>query len=357
MQHTSQKLIDRFAVAVTSLERHFASAPDRLGDVNVEAELRGWLDGDNRPLPWAGSGVTADEWFFVTTLYGQRTRLLQRALIRRYFPLFVHEAGRDIRKLTPELTRDWVLDHDWMKPRLFRMAAILRDRRITMKAYVDHLRELEQGATADDPTPALDTIIRDHRATGWKTLSVFVRDCVGGNCFPIDSRVEKELRTHSLPVDERQLVILSLSVGRNPRQVARMFYEAGGERGNFSTTNSHQCNSHGSQVSHDASPTEQPESAQALDSPQKSGLSPSRSPGMIRELTSLKGATSGYILNLYGGPTGKIGNVVHPYDCPHLRMMKIPPRKIWGSRVHELEEWVKAHGGQLDPTTPTCGNV
>lgn len=54
---------------------------------------------------------------------------------------------------------------------------------------------------------------------------------------------------------------------------------------------------------------------------------------MIRELTSLKGATSGYILNLYGGPTGKIGNVVHPYDCPHLRTMKIPPRKIWGSSV------------------------
>ncbi len=347
MQYTPEEFIDRFAVAVTSLEKHFAAAPDRLGDVNVEAELRGWLDGNDRPLPWAGFGVTTDEWFFVTTLYGQRTRPLQRALIRRYFPLFVHEAGRDIRKLSPELTRDWVLDHDWMKPRLFRMAAILRDRQLTMKAYVNQLRELEQGATAEDPTPALDAIVRDHRASGWKTLSVFVRDCVGGNCFPIDSRVEKELLTRRLPMDERQLVSLSLSVGRNPRQVARMFYEAGGEGGDFSMTNFRQWSSPGSQGSHVAFPMEQPKSAPF----------PSERSIMIRELTSLKGATSGYILNLYGGPTGKIGNVVHPYDCPHLGMMKIPPRKIWGSSVEELEEWVKAHGGHLDPTTPTCGNV
>ena len=100
---------------------------------------------------------------------------------RRYLPRFVYEAGRDMRNLTPELSRDWVLDHPWMKPRLFRMAAILRDRRTTMKEYVDHLRELEQRASADNPTPpALDAIIRDHQASGWKTLSVFVRDCVGG---------------------------------------------------------------------------------------------------------------------------------------------------------------------------------
>ena len=78
--------------------------------------------------------------------------------------------------------------------------------------------------------PALDKIIRDHFATGWKTLSVFVRDCVGGNCFPIDSRVEKELRLHQLPMDERQLVSLALAIGSNPRQVARIFYTAGGHR-------------------------------------------------------------------------------------------------------------------------------
>jgi hypothetical protein len=80
--------------------------------------------------------------------------------------------------------------------------------------------------------PALDAIVADHRATGWKTLSVFVRDCVGGNCFPIDTRVKKELARHGLTLDERNerlLVSLSLAMGRNPRQVNRMFYAAGGE--------------------------------------------------------------------------------------------------------------------------------
>ena len=83
-------------------------------------------------------------------------------------------------------------------------------------------------ATPDNPMPALDTIISDHQASGWKTLSVFIRDSVGGNSFPIDSRVEKELKRYALPVDERQLVSLSLAIDRNPRVLARMFYGAGG---------------------------------------------------------------------------------------------------------------------------------
>jgi hypothetical protein len=61
---------------------------------------------------------------------------------------------------------------------------------------------------------------------GVKTLSVFVRDCVGGDCFPIDSRVEKQLRNYRLPVDEILLVRMSLAIGKNPRKPARIFYEA-----------------------------------------------------------------------------------------------------------------------------------
>lgn len=98
-----------------------------------------------------------------------------------------------------------------------------------MAEYVEALREREVHATPDDPMPALDTIIRDHRATGWKTLSVFVRDCIGGNSFPIDTRVERALRRYDLPIDERQLVGLCLAQGRNPRVIARMFYNHGGD--------------------------------------------------------------------------------------------------------------------------------
>jgi hypothetical protein len=126
------------------------------------------------------------------------------------------------------------IDEPYLKPRLFRMAAILRDRRMNMTAYADHLMVHNRRATPTDPTPALEAIVADHRATGWKTLSVFVRDCVGGNCFPIDGRVRSELQRYGLPPNERLLVSLSLLLNRNPRQIARMFYESGGEGGDFS---------------------------------------------------------------------------------------------------------------------------
>ena len=69
------------------------------------------------------------------------------------------------------------------------MAEILRERRMNMSEYVANLREIEKFATPYNPMPALDALVTDHQASGQKTLSVFIRDCVQGNCFPIDSRV------------------------------------------------------------------------------------------------------------------------------------------------------------------------
>jgi hypothetical protein len=84
-----------------------------------------------------------------------------------------------------------------------------------MAEYTADLRRLELIASADNPMPALDAIVRDHKGAGWKTLSVSTRDCVRGNCLPIDSRVEKELHRRDLPVDERELVRISLQLDRN----------------------------------------------------------------------------------------------------------------------------------------------
>lgn len=122
------------------------------------------------------------------TLDGRRTR------IRAFFPRFVREADRDIRNFTPEVAADWKLRSGWMKRRLGQMGELLRERQWTMPEYVAHLRDLERDATPADPMPALDAIVADHRATGWKTLSVFVRDCVGGHSFAIDSRVSPTRR-------------------------------------------------------------------------------------------------------------------------------------------------------------------
>ena len=70
---------------------------------------------------------------------------------------------------------------------------------------------------------------------------------------------------------------------------------------------------------------------------------------MVREIYSLRGIMTGYILNLYGGPTGRYGNVVHTCNCQHWEQMTIPPRKIWGDSVAALEKWVTDQGGGLDP--------
>jgi hypothetical protein len=224
-------LLNRFSRAVAAIDRDPRSSAGPVEDLDAAPGLRRWLDGADYPLPWTNpAGVTADEWFFVTTLYGEMNLAGQRTHIRGYFaPLFVSVAKRDIRNFVPGLDGYRGLRSRWMRTRLCRMADVLKSLGLTMEDYAEKLRSIERSATPDDPTPSLDRIVQDHRATGWKTLSVFVRDCIRGNSFSIDSRVEKTLKAYDLPVDERTLVGLSLAVGRNPRQLARQFYWAGGE--------------------------------------------------------------------------------------------------------------------------------
>src|SRR5690242_5282124 len=105
----SREPVERFAAAVADLDRRLASDHGRFVDDNQDAEVRAWLDGSGPPLAWCGPGVTADEWFFITTLYGEMTLDGQRTHIRTFFPRFVHEADRDVRSLTPELVASWRL--------------------------------------------------------------------------------------------------------------------------------------------------------------------------------------------------------------------------------------------------------
>jgi hypothetical protein len=208
-QNIPASLLAQFEAVVKDLEESTAGLPD----AQVQEDLRSWLDGKDEGLDWHGAqGVTADEFFFVTTLYGNMNLEGQRTMIRTFFgPLFVREAKRDIRNFRPDLPGYVGLRSNWMKDRLCKMGELLRARGISMQEYVEELRALERNATPDNPMPALDRIVQDHAATGVKTLSVFVRDCVGGNCFPIDLRVRRQLEHYKLPVDERLLVQMSLA--------------------------------------------------------------------------------------------------------------------------------------------------
>lgn len=220
-------LLANFEHAAKELAQQVTGLPDSKAD----EDLRAWLNGADEPLNWQGrSGVTPDEYFFITTLYGNMNLEGQRTMIRKFFdPLFVRGAKRDIRNFLPEMPGYAGLRSTWMKDRLCMMGAILCRRGISMQQYVEELRALEKHATVENPTPALDRIIGDHKATGVKTLSVFVRDCVGGNCFPIDLRVRRQLEKYKLPLDEALLVRMSLALGQNPRELARIFYQAEAE--------------------------------------------------------------------------------------------------------------------------------
>jgi hypothetical protein len=230
MAKLSPDMISRFRDAVTELEALFLDV--ELTDENADDRLRHWLDGNDAPLPWADADrVNPDEWFFVTTFYALMNEEGQRTQIRKYFPtLYVEAAKRDIRNFIPEMPEYMGMRADWMSRRLCQMGSRLCKVGQSMTEYTQNLGWLESSATRDNPTRALDRLKRDHNATGWATLSYFVRDCVGGNCFPIDDRVKKELEHYRLPQDEKHLVSLALAIGRNPRQVNRMFYHASDQR-------------------------------------------------------------------------------------------------------------------------------
>jgi len=223
-----QQIERRFADAVAELTSRVQAAGIDVEDDETDAEARRWLDGAGPPLDWSGPQINSDEWFFITTLYGTMTLDGQRTHIRKFFPLFIQQAARDMRRFTTALVADWRLRQPWMKTRLCRMAEILRQQQLTMADYVISLRETESRATPENPMPALARIMHDHRSGEGKTLSVFIRDCVKGNCFSIDSRVTKQLNAFGLPANERQLVRLCLSLSLNPRRTARIFFQAPG---------------------------------------------------------------------------------------------------------------------------------
>jgi hypothetical protein len=78
-------VLTRFKVAVVELDSALASRS--LEDEIVSTSVRAWLDEGDKSLVWTqAQGLTDDEWFFITTLYGTMTADGQRTHIRKFFP-------------------------------------------------------------------------------------------------------------------------------------------------------------------------------------------------------------------------------------------------------------------------------
>jgi len=89
----SNDITVRFQTAVSALDLQLGGRS--LEDAVVKTSVREWLDGNAEPLAWAMSqGMTEDEWFFVTTLYGTMTLGAQRTHIRKFFPLLFVGAAK-----------------------------------------------------------------------------------------------------------------------------------------------------------------------------------------------------------------------------------------------------------------------
>src|SRR4051794_13780554 len=144
----------RFVEAVTELTARVEAEGINVEDADTDAEVRRWLNGAERPLDWAGPGVTPDEWFFVTTLYGTMNLDGQRTHIRKFFPYFVSQTNRDVRNFAPAILTEWRLRQPWMKTRLCRMADVLVQAGQSMADYVEMLRDTERKATPTNPMPA-----------------------------------------------------------------------------------------------------------------------------------------------------------------------------------------------------------
>ena len=57
-----------------------------------------------------------------------------------------------------------------------------------------------------------------------KVVSCMIRDIVNADCFPIDRRVKRQLKSWGLPVNEDQVITLCHKAGINPRELNRLMY-------------------------------------------------------------------------------------------------------------------------------------
>src|SRR5205823_5670283 len=69
----SAEVLSRLTAASAHLQDRIDKAGVRVEDADTDDEVRRWLDGTGPALEWAGTAVTTDEWFFITTLYGTMT--------------------------------------------------------------------------------------------------------------------------------------------------------------------------------------------------------------------------------------------------------------------------------------------
>lgn len=113
-----------------------------------------------------------------------------------------------------------LVPYDWLP----NLAKYLRDKDLSFGQFLDTIKQLNGIETRDRFTEILG--IERSRA---KRISVFIRDYLEKNVFPIDSNVEYTLISLGLPNNEDLMVKLCEKAGVDPKLFERRLYAHGQE--------------------------------------------------------------------------------------------------------------------------------
>ena len=117
----------------------------------------------------------------------------------------------------------------WQNKTVETLAESLRVMSMTMETFCSKVQWL---ATNMDPALAKRWFYKScGNPQGFKTLSLFCRDSLKIEAFPIDRHVSRRLALYNLPVDENALVHLCMQAALNVREVAVSFVQTGDGKG------------------------------------------------------------------------------------------------------------------------------
>ena len=113
-----------------------------------------------------------------------------------------------------------LVPYDWLP----NLSGYLRQKNLSLSEFLDTIKTLDGIETRNKFIEILD--IESSKA---KRISVFIRDYLGKNVFPIDSNVEYVLTSLSLPNNEDLLVRLCENAGVDPKHLEKQLYAHGQE--------------------------------------------------------------------------------------------------------------------------------
>lgn len=208
------ELVEKIKLVYTSL-RLIRYAHGESEDSKAEDNTRQWLG----PL----AVKSPDHWLITCICYGPWREERQKEVWQQVAPVFERDFRGDIRNITEDNVRNLGFPLSWQREWLVRLSGYLRNQGKSFGELVDALPEY--GLEARDELPKAIGV----KGSESKILSVFVRDCLRRDAFPIDTRVRSLLSALVLPDDERALVEISRMAQIRPTVPNRMSYFHQGE--------------------------------------------------------------------------------------------------------------------------------